>query len=294
MKKLASVLLFAVAAFATDIQILPVDVGNTGVDQSTADMLVRDAVIGSGNTPVESSKYTLQVRLMPLGSSVVVVGEYQKKGEPVSSAKLKAEDPNELDIVLERVVRGSLENESAEQNSEVAKIAEQEQYEMWRRRGTRRYTTVGLGAGLWHVFDSENNADAAMSYLLRYGYIWEASPHGAITLITNFGFNFDDNWNIQETFLIGGRYYMTASSVSPYIGGGVGLGYAVFHGEDEYGRDEVYGGYGFAFGIGAGVVLFRTSDLQLDIGVNYDAVLGGFKFNEDSSAKLGFYIALNF
>lgn len=293
MKKLALLFALAVSAFATDVKTV-VDVANSGVDQSTADMLVRDAVIGSGNTPVENSKYTLEVTLMSLGSSVIVIGEYQKKGEPISSAKLKAESPDELDVVIERVVRGALANESAEQNSEVGKIAESEEYEMLRRRGTLRYTTIGLGLGLWHPYDSDNGAEASLSYLLRYGYIWEASPHGAITLITNFGFNFEDNWSIQETFLIGGRYHITASSVSPYIGGGIGLGYSVFYGEDEFGRSEVYGGYGFAFAASAGIVFFRTSTTQLDVGINYDVVLGGFAFDEDASGKLGLYFAVNF
>ena len=293
MKKLALILFLAVAAFATDVQV-SVDVGNSGVDQTTADMLVRDAVIGSGNSPVDNSKYTLDVKFLALGSSVVVVGEYQKKGEPIASAKLKAENPEELDVVIERVVRGALANESAEQNSEVGKIAESEEYEMLRRRGTLRYTTIGLGLGLWHPYDGDNGAEASLSYLLRYGYIWEASPHGAITLITNFGFNFEDNWSIQETFLIGGRYHITASSVSPYIGGGIGLGYSVFYGEDKNGDSKVYGGYGFAFAASAGVVVFRTSTTQLDVGINYDVVLGGFGFNEDASGKVGLYFAVNF
>lgn len=293
MKKLILILLLAAAAFAKDVQLI-VDVGNSGVDQGTATMLVRDAVIGAGETPVSESKYTLQVTLLSLGNSVIVVGEFQKKGEPIASAKLKAENPEELDVVIERVVRGALASESAEQNSEVGKISESEEYEMLRRRGTLRYTTIGLGLGLWHPYDGDNGTDPSLSYLLRYGYIWEASPHGAITLITNFGFNFEDNWSIQETFLIGGRYHITASSVSPYVGGGIGLGYSLFHGEDEYGDSEIYGGYGFAFAASVGVVFFRTSTTQLDVGINYDVVLGGFAFNEDASGKLGLYFAVNF
>lgn len=280
MKTLAFTLAFCAAAFAANVQVLPVETGSADIDGRSAEMLVRSAVKSSGNNVAESSNEQLQVSLMSMGSAVVVVGEYSKDGEVVASSKLKAERVEDLDIAIMRVVGAVLEDSSPESNDEVGQLTKRDQVALVERRRSRSYNTFGFGPGFWHNMED----DTEFAYAFRYGRIWEVGWYGAITLTSYTSFS-TGTFQLHEALLLGGRYMFTASSVSPYVGAGLGFGYSYDGHEDSHG-DEYGGGYGFAWNAGAGVVLFRTSDLQLDLGLNYDMIIG-------ESGVGAFYIAIN-
>lgn len=280
MKTLALTLAFCAAAFAANIQVLPVETGSADIDDRSAQMLVRSAVKSSGHNVAETSNEQLQVSFMTMGSAVVVVGEYSKDGEVVASSKLKAERVEDLDIAVLRVVGAVLEDSSPQENEEVGQLTKHDQVAIVERRRSRSYNTFGFGPGIWHNMEDDGEFD----YAFRYGRIWEVGLSGAITLTSYTSFS-TGTFQLHEALLIGGRYMFSPSSFSPYVGAGLGFGYSYDTHEDDYG-DEYGSAYGFAWNAGAGVVLFRTSDIQLDLGVNYDMIIG-------ESGVGAFYIAVN-
>ncbi len=269
------ILLLAAASFATGIRILPIHNENTAVEQATAEMLVRDAVIQNGFTPDDKSKTTLQISLMPLGEQIIVVGETQENDE-IHSTKMKAESISELDVVISRVIAGVLQNKQAQSTDEIGQVTEKDQNEIKRRKGVERYYNVSLGPAYWYNFDSEH----FFVYALQGGYIWEVSANAAITLLTNLAFQVNENSLWRHTLLIGGRFYFSPTSISPFVGAGLGFGY-------ELGDEDSF--YSFAGGASAGIVFFRTSELQLELGLQYDSF-----FTNAKSGKAAFYIGINY
>ena len=149
-------------------------------------------------------------------------------------------------------------------------------------KGTFVYRHVGLGPSFWHNMDGEH----LLGLELNYGRIWEASPQGAITFMDYNSISFGDDWIWHTTILIGGRYYFNASRISPYFGLGLGIGFASGSFEDS----DIWG---FAGGVSTGVVFFRTSETQLELGLSYDCLLDGFGIS-GASSKLGVFVGLNY
>ncbi|MCR5029626.1 MAG: hypothetical protein K6A31_10260 [Fibrobacter sp.] len=281
MKQILFTLLFACALFAKEVQIV-VDVEGDVASTSTVTRLVRDAVVQNGDSPVEESDNKLNVSLMPLGYSIVVVGELEKNGKAKNSAKLKAENPEELDIILERVVSATLKSESVKENEEVGKIAEQEKDEMEVRKGVRKYKSFGVGPTLWH--DTHGNTSFLFAFDAKV--LFEVAPLWAIMMQGDFAVGVNPSVNHMD-FVVGPRYYFTATRFSPFVGLGFGVG-AFIHNISDQNRH----GYGFAGSAQAGLVMFRTSAAQLEIGLHYGYILDGFDPSE-GTGKAGLYLGLN-
>jgi len=281
MKQILFTLLFACALFAKEVQIV-VDVEGDIASTSTVTRLVRDAVVQNGDTPVEESDNKLNVSLMPLGYSIVVVGELEKNGKAKNSAKLKAENPEELDIILERVVSAALKSESAKENEEVGMIVEQEKDEMVDRKGVRKYKSFGVGPTLWH--DTHGNTSFLFAFDAKV--LFEVAPLWAIMMQGDFAVGVNPSVNHMD-FVVGPRYYFTSTRFSPFVGLGLGVGAFIHHIADDYRH-----GYGFAGSAQAGLVMFRTSAAQLEIGLHYGYILDGFDPSE-GTGKAGLYLGLN-
>ncbi len=144
------------------------------------------------------------------------------------------------------------------------------------KRPTYNFKSWGFGAAVWHNWeDKEKNPkrDWSQGVLLHHGRIWEVTTHAAITFMDNFNICFDDDFAMQETALLGGRFFFADQILSPYVGAGFGLG---FQWDDHYGDVEDAIALGFAGGLEAGLVIFRTSTTQLEIGAAYDFTMGNF------------------
>lgn len=275
-------LFWASVAFAGKVEIASIETGNSGIDAQTIEMLVRSAVVQSGDTPVESSDRKLRVNLMPLGSSIIVVAETSEDGSVENSVKLKAQNPEELDIVIERTVSAALSGKSPKENEEVTNITQEEENELQARKGTKRYRHLSLGPMFWHNMHGSH----LLGFAINYGQIWEVSPHAAITLQDYNAFSFGEELVTHLTVLIGGRYYFTPRRISPYFGIGLGIGTNLSTCDDM-------ATFGFAGGASLGIVFFRTSETQLEIGAEYDIVLDGFGTTHAVS-KAEAFIGLNF
>lgn len=265
---------------AENVQVLPVQGADFSIDASaTMQALVRSAVQKAGDTPVESEQ-SVQIRtsLMRLDQTYIVVTEKLQNGQVVQSNQLKAASADELDVVVERTVTASLKGSSARSNEEVGKITDEEEKSVQKRKESRNYKSFGLGPAGMHGMDNSGE----LAYMIHTGYIWEVGGYGAITLTNNVGMTFSE-LALHEALLIGGRLYVTPTAVSPYLGAGAGIGLTL--------GDALR--VGFAVGGSAGLVLFRTSSTQLELGGDYDVIFD----SRDGGHPVGMYgghIAINY
>lgn len=161
------------------------------------------------------------------------------------------------------------------------------------KRPTYNFKSYGLGVSVWHNWeDSKINPkrDWSQGFVFHYGRIWELTEHGAITLMDNSQFSWGDGeFQWSEVARIGGRYYFTDDVISPFLGGGIGLG---FQWDTHMSGDDVFA-FGFAGGLEAGLTIFKTSQTQLEIGCSYDFVTDYIDFGE-LFGSFNFYVAVNF
>lgn len=327
MKKFITLLFsLAVASFAENVQILEPTGADFSPDGPTVvKSVLRAAVSQSGNTPVEgNSEIQLRTSIMTMGGYYLVVCEQVKAGAVVTSSKQKSADLSELDVAIERATVAALAslNPNATANADLVDEAAAPKKEplpvntsvvtveyeekpapdtLGAKRPTRNYNSFGLGVALWHDYDysadpdNEDDKDVdrrwRATFVFHYARVFEVSTSAAITITNNVNAVVTDGWEIHDAFLIGGRYYIQSGSVSPYIGAGLGLG---FQFDNRYEEIDEYLAFGIACGAEAGVVFFRNSTMQLELGATWDAVWDGFSSFDRRFGSGSIYIALNY
>ncbi len=95
--------------------------------------------------------------------------------------------------------------------------------------------------------------------------------------VTGWAVTFPASGSLSTAYLLGNMWYdlPTGFSVTPYIGGGIGAGYAssnTYFGFTRYGYGP--GNLGFAYQLGAGVKFDASEDIALDLGYRYKSILG--------------------
>ncbi len=320
MKKILPVFLACFAmAFAENVQVLEPSGAEFSTDApQVVKSILRSAVAQTGNTPVESSAdVQLRTTLSTMGSSIVVVVEQVKNGTVVGSGRQKTPTIDDLDVAIDDAVKAALANLDAGNAPESAAYAPEAGYQegpdvvyvipvergsgdpndnFAHKRPTRNYVSYGLGMAMWHNYDFENDDyEVEMSweqaFVFHYARIFEVIPHAAITIINNMNISFGSDWEWHETFLIGGRYFVSTGNITPYIGLGGGLGIQT---------DEHYdaAAEGFAIGLAAGaelgIIFFRNSATQLELGLAWDALWDGFESFDRRFGSGSFYIAINY
>lgn len=161
------------------------------------------------------------------------------------------------------------------------------------KRPTYNFNSMGLGIAVWHNWkDSDLNPkrDWDQGVTFHYARIWEMTTHGAITWINNANFTYESAFQWHETALIGGRYFFADKVISPYAGAGLGVGFEFDWHYDDF--DEAFA-IGPAAGLEAGVIFFRTSTTQLELGMAYDIMLDGLEFSHNFGS-FTFYLAINY
>lgn len=319
----------AVTSFAANVQILEPTGADFSDDAPTiVKSLLRAAVSKSGNTPVEdSTEIQLRTSIMTMGGYYLVVCDQVKAGAVVNSNKQKAAGLDDLDLAIEKATVGALSDQTSASNADLVDGAPAEstaeakkeplpvntsvitvEYEekpapdtLEKKRPTRNYNGFGLGVALWHNYDytadSDNEDDKdvdrdwSSAFVIHYARIFEVSNHAAITMQANADMVFGKGWEIHGVFLIGGRYYIQSGEVSPYFGAGIGLGAQY---DNHYAEVSEYFALGIAGGVEAGIVFFRNSAMQLELGATWDALWDGFS---DFGRRFGagsLYIAINY
>lgn len=117
------------------------------------------------------------------------------------------------------------------------------------RRESKRFTTAGFGPAGFGNIDERTPA-----YDIYAGRMWEVNKHAAIKALGEVASDFDNATLANVT--LGANLYAAPTDFSPYIGGGMGLGYGTVPGDQEF---------GFNVGAQIGALLFRTSNAQMNL-----------------------------
>ena len=181
------------------------------------------------------------------------------------------------------------------------------------KRPTRNYVSYGLGMALWHnytykpdacseledgngdkFFECANNYEKRsweQAFVFHYARIFEVIPQAAITIVNNMNMSFGDEWQWHETFLIGGRWFPSTGTITPFLGAGLGLGVQI---DGHYYDEEEGFAIGLATGAELGVIFFRNSATQMELGFAWDALWDGFEAFDRRFGAGSFYIAINY
>lgn len=161
------------------------------------------------------------------------------------------------------------------------------------KRPSYNFKSFGLGVSVWHNYeDSEENpkTDWDQGVVFHYARIFEMTTHGAITVINNTNTSWGSEWQLHETLLLGGRYFFADKVFSPFLGVGLGVGLQYDNHFSDF--SEAFA-FGPAAGIEGGLIIFRTSTTQLELGAAYDIMIDGFTF-ADHFGSFSFYLAINY
>lgn len=163
------------------------------------------------------------------------------------------------------------------------------------------FKSWGIGFSTWHNWRHETmnpERDWALALLFHHGRIWEMTSHGSITFMANGNFAFGEYKEAQVIGVIGGRYFFLNDIYSPYVGGGFGLGLQ-YDGYLNESPKSTFGdkfGFGFAGNVEAGIVVFRTTTTQLELGASYDVLVNVLKMEPAVHVygAFNFYLAINY
>jgi len=164
------------------------------------------------------------------------------------------------------------------------------------KRPAYNFRSLGIGACVWHNYhDRKSNPkkDWDQGLAIHYARIWEMTTHGAITFINNSSVSYEEldaNWQTHTTALIGGRFFFADKVFSPFLGAGLGVGLQIDGHFDNFTDGFAVGPAGALEG---GLIIFRTSTTQLELGVSYDVLLDGFDFGRHFGS-FDFYVAINY
>ena len=320
MKRLFLTLLaMAAMAFAENVQVLEPSGAEFSTDAPQVVMsILRSAVAQTGNTPVESSAdIQLRTTLSTMGSSIVVVVEQIKDGSVVGSGRQKTPTVDDLDVAIDDAVKAALANLDAGSAPASAAYVPEADYQSGpevvyvvpverssgdpnddfaHKRPTRNYVSYGLGAAMWHNYDFENDDHEEdmsweQAFVFHYARIFEVIPQAAIAIVNNMNISFGSAWELHETFLIGGRFFPSTGTITPFLGAGAGLGIQF---DDHYYYSDENFAIGLAAGAEIGVIFFRNSATQLELGLAWDALWDGFESFDRRFGAGSFYVAINY
>ena len=123
--------------------------------------------------------------------------------------------------------------------------------DLQRRRITYNFTTIGFGPATIKKMGVDN----AMCYSFFAGRLWEVNPYAAIK--ANFEITSEFGNAVMGLVDLGANIYLLNADVAPYFGGDLGFGV----GHNAVGETP----YGFSLGGAVGIVLFRTSTVQMSV-----------------------------
>ena len=331
MKKIFTTLFtLAALSFAANVQVLPPSGAEFAPDApNMVYSIVRASVGETGNTPVDgSAEIQLRTSVMTMGSSFVVVCEQVNNGTIVGSGKQKAGSIDNLDEAIDGAVKAALANISnnASADDYYASTATRQEPpqsvvvyvpvedddrgdpndNFAHKRPTRNYVSYGLGAAIWHNYDFENkrckddkechkkyDTDQSweQAFVFHYARLFEVIPQAAITIVNNMNMSFGEAWQWHETFLLGGRFFPSTGTITPFIGAGFGLGIQF---DDHYYEGAESFAVGLAGGAEFGLIFFRNSATQLELGFAWDALWDGFDSFDRRFGAGSAYIAINY
>ncbi len=268
------VVLFAAQAHAESVYVQPPQAeGEEAGLRASVYELVKAAVSNESGYTLESNakdaSLTLRTRVLKLGNSFIMSIDKMKGDRVLFTSKMKAANAEDLDTVSARVVRSALNEVRAEGNAQVDDVTEDEVTRGTRRQQATRQWKLGFGP----AWGSNLNTDKS-GLLFHLGFVWGVDPHWDI----DFGFKAT---GIDKTgssaayfseFMLGANYHLTKGKNSPFLTFGLGRGSAGASQPDAFIiTDDTANGW--ALRAGAGVKLFRTSNVNLGIEANHTILM---------------------
>jgi hypothetical protein len=156
---------------------------------------------------------------------------------------------------------------------EVGRIAPEDTKTLQNRREAKRFSTAGFGPAGFGNIDEHTPA-----YDLYVGRLWEVNKFAAIKALGEVASDFDKA--TLGNVSMGANFYASPTDFSPYVGGGLGLGYGTVPGDRNF---------GFDVGAQIGALLFRTSNAQMNLEGSAQMMLSSLGNGDPSiySARLG-------
>lgn len=136
------------------------------------------------------------------------------------------------------------------QAAEVGNISASESRSLETRVNSRNYTFLGFGPGLLSNTGSEGTA-----YHLTGGWSREVHPNASIRILGETDFQPGSGAGMAHAG-VGAMGFFTRTDIAPYLGADFGYGFS-------WGTPDKAAQ--FAWGLSAGVQLFRTSTTQLGV-----------------------------
>ncbi len=235
-------------------------------------------VVGSAQDSVNVDNQSgVREKAVSLGCTKYILAEFTRLGEnvlmsfklyntdseaPVWDDRLKAANPDDFDPIIQRVARNIGTKRKATTDDDIYSVTLKETEEPT-RKGVSSYLGVSLG-GLF-AMQPDVDALAGVSVFLHYDF-------GYLLAGIDAGFYGIDNQLEMGNINLSVYYPFGTRALTPYVGGGIGIGYTTFDSEIEgiyssYDYEDDRGGLsGF---LGGGLLINRNSKLLLNLNVRY-------------------------
>lgn len=266
--------LFAAQAHADSVYVQPpqADGEEAGLRASVHELVKAAVSNESGYSLAASAKdaeITLRTRVLKLGNSYIMSIDKLKGERLLFTAKMKASNAEDLDTVSARVVRSALNETRAEGNAQVDDVTEDEVTRGTRRQQATRQWKLGFGP----AWGTNLNTDKS-GLLFHLGFVWGLDPHWDLDVAfkaTGIE-NSSSSSAFFSEFMLGANYHLTKSKNAPFLTFGLGRASAgVAQSNTFIFTDDTANGW--ALRAGAGVKLFRTSNVNLGLEANHTILM---------------------
>lgn len=208
------------------------------------------------------AKEAFLCRLNPLGEKIIV--QYTlvetSTGKNILAEQTTATNLEDLDAVMQRVALSVANHTPFSSNVEVGNVVDQETIEP-----KSRASRFNFGVGFGYLFPTEGYDDDKKSFTANLYFDYEIQD-AAVGLMLGA--------RDGVAIALYGNYLFSRTDVCPYLGGGLG-----FHWVDHNYSSPNYTTYpaqsadydedGIELGLGAGLRILHTYDIQLFINVEY-------------------------
>ncbi len=158
-----------------------------------------------------------ELKVLKLGSSYVLTFSRYERTQALSSVKLKASSVEEIDAILPRLVRASLNQTSIQSDIRVGEVTEAEAKANTLRKNAQK--SFGLAVG----FGGTNNLDGRHLFY-DFGVGWSINwTSFRLKFLWDFAFQ-SQAWSYFTSLVVGGNWYLTTREASPYVSGRMGFG----------------------------------------------------------------------
>lgn len=234
-----------------------------------------------------TADWSINSSLLNLGRSYIMNISKSNAKETVFADNLKAATLDDIDVVIDRLVRASIQNVSAAKTQTIDSVTQDERNGARVKMDVERQFYLGFGPGAANNLGAES---AGVSWL--FGYLWGLQDRVGLRLNLE-GLNVSDSRADMISFGVGTQYYFNKRQNSAYI---LGLLNYTWAGTDSLAdpscnvfcdniSDNGWGGT-----LGLGHHFFRTSSVNFATELSYTQ--GFYKIFDKSPNMFSFRVIL--